>query len=499
MKNIITIEDHHESYWAWKKRKFQNKIILHLDAHVDFGWFEVKEPAQILKEAKTLSEIKNFLEKKILFSRYEKTDEKLYTIGNYLYPALRDKIAKEIYWVIPGNYEKNQEDLKGAEKLLQRLKNQDPLGFSEIKGNKILKTKLYGHPFYVCFLEGLPKINEKVLLNIDTDFFVIESIKKATNTALVSKRDVWIWPKEVLKILKDKGVKPLFTTISYSVNGGFTPLSFKYLGDEMFHLLNNLDVKQKELFAKLQTAYSVKKSGNLKKAIRLYENLTKKPIKKPFLAAIYFQLFLLFWEKGQKKKAVFYYQKAKKLDGKYGVYDNNFGPPYLLLGKKKEAKKEFEKIVFVDPKNAEAFAGLGEAYLLEKNYQKAKREFEKSLSLKKNKKAIFGKGLVYFYQKNYKEAEKYFEKYSQIERLQPQVHLFLAKVYENLKEREKAKNEYQETIRLGYHLRPDVYFALFRLEKNPKNLFRGLSLLPSYLYQMIKNKIQNKLAFLKGF
>ena len=124
--DILLIEDHHEAYYAWRERRFKKMTLVHLDAHIDFGFQEVKEVPLILNEAKSLSELKSQLEKAVLFRRKKFELEKLTHIGNYIYPAMRDGIVTEFYWVIPGDIGEFRKCLGILKKLLRDLKKEDP-------------------------------------------------------------------------------------------------------------------------------------------------------------------------------------------------------------------------------------------------------------------------------------------------------------------------------------------------------------------------------------
>jgi hypothetical protein len=43
----------------------------------------------------------------------------------------------------------------------------------------------------------------------------------------------WLWPHELVAYLAKQGVRTDLATITYSVQGGYAPLQWKYLGDEL--------------------------------------------------------------------------------------------------------------------------------------------------------------------------------------------------------------------------------------------------------------------------
>jgi hypothetical protein len=302
VKNIFLIEDHPQAYYVWRTRGFKNLPLIHIDAHLDFAFQQIKDIPLILKEAKTIAELKSQLEKTILFKQKQFDIEKLTHIGNYIYPAMRDGIIKDFYWVIPGDKKEFRRCLKNLKSMIKGLAKQSPKPQTTLKIKAgMLKTKLYGQNFTICCLETLPQINRKVLLDIDTDFLVISSIKKSKNIDEISRRKIWIEPEEFIRALKIRIKNPALVTIAYSVNGGYTPLKFKYLGDEIASILKG------------------------------------KTFKLP-PAAKAFNLFNYFWQKNNRKKARYYYCQAIKSDSTYAVADNNYGNLYLAKRFYKKAK-----------------------------------------------------------------------------------------------------------------------------------------------------------------
>ena len=47
------IEDHDEAYFFWKKLGLKSKTLVHLDAHIDFGFHAAKPTKQTFAEAKS--------------------------------------------------------------------------------------------------------------------------------------------------------------------------------------------------------------------------------------------------------------------------------------------------------------------------------------------------------------------------------------------------------------------------------------------------------------
>lgn len=390
MNKIFLIEDHNEALRVWRENNVKGFDLVHIDAHIDFGFYQAKPVEQVMKEAKTLEELKNGLEQGLSFQRYESDFEKQVNIGNYIYPAMREGIINDFYWVVPG---------------IGRTPG------AALRTQKQLSNRLFGRRFIICTLEELPVLKQKILLDIDTDFLVIDSLLTANNTAKIGKRKPWIMPKDLVEALKEKIKQPQIITIAYSVNGGYTPMKYKHLGDEIAYHFSPGDFS------------------------RRYDNNSK--------AAKYFDLFCLT----NKKE---YYQRAVKLNPTYRVMDNNYAPLYLALRKFSQAKKEFLKITKVDPQNPYPFMGLGSVALEKRDFGKAKGLFSCALRYKNDlSSSLFGLAQAEFGLENFNKAKKLFLRYQALEPLQPGSYYFLGRIYERKRNFQKAATYYQDAMRLG--------------------------------------------------
>ncbi|MCK4809527.1 MAG: UPF0489 family protein [Candidatus Omnitrophica bacterium] len=416
---ISLIEDHHEALKIWREKGFKGVDLVHIDAHIDFGFHPAKPKEQIMNEARTLNQLKRELEKSLLYQRYQKDFDKQTNIGNYIYPAMREGIVKDLYWVIPGRLKEFKKSLKIIKGMLKSFSRHDPcqLGHTlhvtrHTFQDGIVSTKLLGRKFVICTLEKLPILKQKVLLDIDTDFLIVDSLLNASNTAKIGKRKRWIRPDRLVKdLLSKKELKPVWTTIAYSVNGGWTPMRYKILGDELAYRLSPKHFKER---------YGQK-----------------------FIASVFFERFA---STGKKE----YYQKAIRLDPSYRAADNNYGPLYLNIRRFSKAKREFLKVTRVDPENPYPFIGLGNIALEKRNFYKAKRHFSYALKLKTElKQSLLGLAQAELGLKKFKKAKKLFLSYQPFEPMQPKNRYLLGQIYEREKDFEKAAVFYQDAMRLG--------------------------------------------------
>jgi len=414
MKNIFLIEDHDEALGIWRRQGIRDLDLVHIDAHMDFGRHQAQSVDQLIRQVKSLAELKAGLEANIAYKQYASDFDRQTNIGNYIYPAMREGIVRDFYWVIPGDAREFERSASSLRKLL----TSSTFHLTGIRyGGRYLTGELFGRKFIACSLDSLPIFRRKVLLDIDTDYLVIPSIRAASPTIDIGKRKSWILAKELAGKLNPRIKRPAITTIAYSVNGGFTPIIYKHLGDEIAYLLS---------------------PG---KFLRRYQ--------KNRLAADYFSKFNSTGNKGC-------YQRAVKLNSTYRAADNNYGFLKLAIGKLAAAKKEFLRIQRVDPRNANCLAGLGNIALASKDFARAKNYFTNALALpesemfsKSRKQSLFGLAKAEFHLSNLPRAKVLLTRYKRQDPFYHQTYYLLARVFEKERNFTKAVSCYQDAIRLG--------------------------------------------------
>lgn len=443
-KKINLIEDHHEAYYLWQKAGIRSKALVHLDAHVDFGFHDVKPPEQIFKEATSKEALKHELERLLLFKKFQFSEEKLTNIGNYIYPAIRDGIVNKFWWVIPGDAREFRKSLKSLKRMLKNFIRMDPYKNTKIKINgSSISAVIYNIPFQFTTLDGLSEITEPTLLDIDVDFLTTPSLKVADATAEIGKREPWLYPEGLIKVINDKIRSPLLTTVAYSVNGGFTPMKYKFLGDEIgFRLENKVSPEAEGIFGKRQKARLMRDWVELEDRLKHYNGF-RANFKNKFLADAAFNNFMIC-----AKKEL--YNNAVRLNPSYKARDNNYGPLFLAKRKTGYAGKEFKKILNADKGNIFARAGLGDVYLTKRQFLPAVKEFKKILGLKPDfNEALLGLGMAEFRLKNYEMAEKSFLKYEATEKPNANTRYCLARIYEQKGDFRTALEYYKNAMQLG--------------------------------------------------
>ena len=430
---ILLIEDHHEAYLAWRERHFKKMTLIHMDAHIDFAFQEVKDVPLIFREAKSLSELKSQLEKAVLFRRKQFDMEKLTHIGNYIYPAMRDGIVAEFCWVIPGDIGEFEKCLTIVKRMLKDLWRDDPYppDVPPLIRRGFIKSRLYGRPLTISVLETLPRIKGPVLLDIDTDFFVIDSLRRAESTVHIGRRRPWIGIEEFIEIVRGKIARRRLTTIAYSVNGGFTPMTYKTLGDR---LAKGLGVRDPALEDRLT-------------------------------AGEHFRCFRDALDGKDFQTAGNQYRAALRLNAAYRAPDNNYGPLYFQIENYRRAEKEWRGILRLDHENSHALCGLGKIRLARKKYREAKSYFEAALRrTPDHEDGLLGLARTEFHLKNYRKAETLISTYERLKPMQGYSRYLTGKILEKTKRPQEALAKYKEALQLGTdHV--DLLIRLVRLSR----------------------------------
>ncbi len=422
MSRVYLIEDHDEALRVWRRKKAKDLSLVHLDAHMDFDFHAARPLLETFHEAQSVEELKNGLEHSLAFLRFEQDFSKQTHIGNYIYPAMREEMVRDFYWVVPGDKKTLSKCAPLIKKILKDTGSRaGRKGAVSIKQTPegVYSMFFLGRNFFVGTLDVLPVLKERVLLDIDTDYLVTKDIAEAEHTKKIGQRKPWISPVELVARLQEKIKDPLVVTVAYSVNGGFTPMGYKYLGDEIAYHLSPKDHK-----------------AGYGRAMRV---------------ARYFGLFC---STGKKK----YYDKAVCSDPTYRAEDNNYGPLYMEQGRLSRAQKEFERIRRADPSNPACLSGLGDVALKKQSYGKAKEYFAMALvksghqkMFKATKKqSLLGLARAEYGLKNHLRAKEMFLLLKKRDPLDPIGYFFLGRIYEKEGEFLSAAVSYQDALRLGY-------------------------------------------------
>lgn len=471
---VKLIENHDQAYYFWKKIGISNKPLIHFDAHIDFNFHPVKPLRQTLEEAESKEDLLRQLSRNLVYNELGIKEDSLTNIGNYIYPAMRDGIVTDFYWVIPGTRQEFKRSLKKLGNILKSLFHQDPFRTRGIvKKEGRLTAKIYGRDFMVTTLQDLPEDITDAIVDIDCDYLIIDTVKKATPGHDIGKKFPWIWPEVLVDQLKNKRLRPSCITIAYSVTGGFTPAIYKFLGDEVALFFNGPSQRLKKIISIKNEALASFKKGKIKEAIDMLKEALQNldvvrishGLKNRLKAHLAFMLFRFFVALNNLVQARFYYHLAINADETYRVKDNNYGPLHLRRrGGLKKAEQELKIILSVDKDNPHALSGLADIFMRRKDFKKAKALFKKVYTVdRKNQEALLGLGRAELFLKNYKTALKYLKNYKSKNRMPGVAYSLLAEAYEGLGRFDEALKEYKFALCFGIDL--NLYMKFYRLLK----------------------------------
>lgn len=212
-------------------------------------------------------------------------------------------------------------------------------------------------------LSLLPEIQESVLLDIDIDFLVIPKVshRKTDEHSEVP----WCWPEDLLAALRARQVRTSLVTIAYSVEGGYTPLKWKFLGDELLLRLREAQGTSQELtfYTALQRASTL--AANLDSSAEQEFRRAVELI--PENAAGHANLALYLFEQGHTEAAHAEYQEALRLDPSYRSGYAQLGFVEYSEKRYDRAEREFRRMLELNP--ADAFSYFGLALLAKRKRQ----------------------------------------------------------------------------------------------------------------------------------
>lgn len=397
---IFLIEDHHQALEVWRKLRIKEAALIHIDAHVDFGFYALNSKLETLQTARCLTDLKKKLERLLLYEKYGKDLEQQANPANYIYPAMRDGIVRSFDWIVPGSRTDFRDSLLYFKKILNGFSAQNPTQRNVPRFlHRGIRSKLLNKNFLITDLFSTSAKTVPVLLDIDVDFLLFNSAVSGVQDIYLERKP-WMCPKEFVAFLKKKFPHAIVTTIAYSVNGRYTPLLYKFFGDEIAFRL-----KRSELGVELETIFTLRNRaiesyfkkdlketfqyinqalGLLEKAVHL-----DKPFRKKFFAHLYWWSYDICWKINKKNEARSYYQKALKNDPTLRVEDNNQGRLYFKRQQFTLARAEFEKMIYCDPLDHHAIRGIGDINFSRKRYEEARKRYAEILGLRSNdKKAL---------------------------------------------------------------------------------------------------------------
>src|SRR5262249_42375305 len=159
---ICLMENHDEAFFIWRDAGVRQRILVHVDAHHDMWWVG---------------------------------DQTAITIANFICPALKQDLVREVFWVAPDETFENAKSRKPVLRHLDGiLKAYPSSSLPAIEDHRITASVL-GKKLTICPLRSVPVLNENVLLDIDTDYLLIPRVCYGESDRHSSLP--WRWPKEL--------------------------------------------------------------------------------------------------------------------------------------------------------------------------------------------------------------------------------------------------------------------------------------------------------------
>lgn len=476
-QTVLLVDDHDEVYPHWKSLNLKNKILVHLDEHSDFQWIHDKDPLTLLKSS-TAKELQTQLKNSKNWSSLGFANREMH-LGNYLCQVFKDQIVKKWYWVVPAPQWQNP---KSQNLIWQELNTHYKYRIGPMtkpKKTRIgFETSIYGVKAFVGPLSSLPEFDEEVILNIDVDYLTFNSKDWLKEPLRFRRKLPWIWPEDLYSRLEAKKIKPLTTGIAHSINGGYTPASYKFFGQTLKTLFSKETLPRD--YYELKVAISLREQNQTGEALKTLEKVGP-----PFEAAKFYQKAMNHYEEGVLELAQKNFTNALKRDSELTSKHNNLGPVYeqyekheyaleeyemmskllpeaekplfgkasalLNLGQTKKAKELLYKVLSINPHHAKTFLRLGNLHMLENNIETALKYFYRTLEFEKTPEPnlYLNIGLCHFQQKNYEKAKQTLREALKHGCHTPLVYWLLAKAYKKLGYSKKSREFFMEALRLN--------------------------------------------------
>jgi tetratricopeptide (TPR) repeat protein len=220
---VHLFEDHCHSLAVWRAAGARDRVVIHVDGHSDLDWLPDAAIERFAAAGPAALE-------RLEHHPYAMDGETYRSIGiwNFLYPAHRMGIVREVVWVVPDG---SLADAGAARALVQDLIAGKMQGVSvaEATGFRwdgaVLAGRAAGVPLRIVELSRLEAPDENVLLDIDLDYLTTRSAATQEVTAAPS-----IPPTDLVRRLRAAGVRTDLATISYSTRGGFLPPAARWVG-----------------------------------------------------------------------------------------------------------------------------------------------------------------------------------------------------------------------------------------------------------------------------
>lgn len=346
-EQIHLVENHDAAYHIWRRAGFKDRTLVHVDAHHDM-W----RPAGY----KTIN------------------------VANFISFALEEGLVKELFWIVPDATWDTAGGIAAVNSHARALARQYSSRARPVRlGRECVEISLRDGNLTICSTRALPTISTTVLLDIDVDYFAIDRVS-------YHQRDIpvavpWQWPDQMLAGLLARNVRSDLATISYSVEGEFTPLKWKYLGDELaLRLQQTPDPALLQGMVWIRQGAVAAEQGREKDAERAYHQAMELM---PRSYAPPLHLVYLYANANRIGEAKTMFRRAISLGGEDALRrSHGFGDYWC--GNYDDAEREFRLMSIVDPENPLAWLGLGLIESRRANWDEAAAALNRAMELDSN-------------------------------------------------------------------------------------------------------------------
>lgn len=350
MKNsIYIIDDHHEAYYLWAKKKYNALSLIHIDSHHDMY-----------------------------------TGNNFPWINNYVYYAVKTGIVRTCYWVVPEYFYNNKLNLEQKIKTIhgfQGLYQKDDLFIVELENNLNL---------FVLTIDMMSSVNmsHAFLLDIDIDFF----IRNVLGALDPSCKHPLLYTSLISDLDK---IKPFFMnctccTIAKSLYGGYVPIELSFIAElTAFWLKNNVLAIYRQQIEDYIFAYNNQQFFNHSESIGAVIGSSD--------IFSYWNILCLFnQQRYEEAKYLFSQINYKNISQRFIPYCSNH-VYYQIKGNSDNAEKEVEKYLYLldMPNYYKKYKGLllhmqgsFNASLEYLQSSKHSNDFEILLTIEKNKQKL---------------------------------------------------------------------------------------------------------------
>jgi tetratricopeptide (TPR) repeat protein len=393
--SAIHIMENHDAALAYWRAAGRDRILVHVDPHHD-AWFT--------------------------------GDNVPVNAANFVGYALRERLIREWYWVVPDDSFSSAQNrallLAAMRKLIGSYPERGaPIqavrsAKSEVARNNVLRTSLLGVPLTVCTLDAIPSVDENVLLDLDVDFMTTPRVNYSRGNDAHPALP-WCWPGELLERIAKKNLRWDVATIALSVEGGFTPLEWKYLGEELsFRIEANADAAGRlHGYELMRRAASEGRSQE--EALKLYCEATSRlsDSAAPLWHRAQFLLDQSLDVTLEEALAPRREAEARELRAQAIALDPSYGTPYhtdglwhYAAGRSLVAQHAFHCALALDPQDAVSLVGLARLAMRRKRWAEAekllRRAIESDANLLDAHRAL---GKTLSQQRRYREAAAAYE------------------------------------------------------------------------------------------